>query len=53
MVEALLAKSDKDLYEIAVAQRESLKRVARQWEDFEVYDNLAKKIVADLQIVSL
>jgi hypothetical protein len=52
LVEALLAKSDKDLYEIAVAQRASLMRVARQWEDFEVYDNLAKKIAADLQIVS-
>ena len=53
LVEALLAKSDKDLYEIAVAQRASLKRVARQWEDFAVFDSLAKKITTDLQIVKL
>jgi len=53
LIEELLAKSDKDLYEIAVAQRASLKRIARQWEDFEVFDSLAKKITSDLQIVTL
>ena len=49
LVNEILSKSNDELLEIAIAQRACIKQIAREWEDFKVLNDLAKKLIVDLK----